>query len=191
MAGSSKSSGSFSLQDEDSGDKAQVSTKTSGEKALHTISEVSLQGGGDPTNTPGCPTLSSKYRIDWSETKQDLPKSTSSYLEVYSYTGSGKFISAFLNFNSENVYVKITIDGEELFEMDMDALHDAFPTGGEDGLSSAMPCGIRWDRQRDVFYFCPSCPIVYTSSVSIECRANTPVKSRDLTSYFIQLTKET
>lgn len=45
MPGPSKTSGSFSLQDEETGDKAQVGTKTTGEKAVHVITE----GPGDGT----------------------------------------------------------------------------------------------------------------------------------------------
>jgi len=142
-----------------------------------------------PSDAPGCPVLSNKVRVDWSGTEISLNPSTQPYTTLYSYNGSGKLGSVVVDFDSDNVYCRLTIDGEEIFDIDCAILDEIFDGSKDD---PSFPFGwLKWNRAENVICFCPPCPVAYSSSILVEARANSNTSSRDMERYLISLTKET
>lgn len=86
------------------------------------VFQVNPGGGGGDGN---CST-STKFRLDHSFTKVDLNRSTESFDEIYNYAGSGRLKGFKVKFNSDRVRVKLTVDGEEIFDIDMQDWEDFF-----------------------------------------------------------------
>jgi len=147
--------------------------------------EAAINGTG--SENMGSPVLSSKTRVDWSATTINLPALSSPYATIYSYTGSGKLCSFILEFNSDDIFVKLTIDGTEvIFEMDCEELEKL--TEGEERLHPFLTW-VDDDSKRIIFD--PDFPILYNSSVLIEAKCHKESTSKDLKRYIVHLTKET
>lgn len=138
------------------------------------------------TISPGSPVLSNNYKIDWSNIKVDLPNSSAPYVELYSYAGEGKFISFSMNFNSDNVYVRLVIDNSIIFDIDCDFLESLFHNNEHTNSNR----DLNWDRSKNTLSFRPNFPIKYTTSISIQSRSNSSSMSRDMKYYLVNLSKE-
>lgn len=174
-----KTSGSSSIRDQQTGETAQVGTKTGGEKALHVIADI------ENTSSEGS-SYSNTYNVYTSDTKIDLNNINNPHTVLYSYSGSGKFISTVIRFNDEDVFIRLVIDGVEVFDIDCDIL-EGFDLDKEE---SNIFCGVKWSKDRNVFVFCPGLPISYNASVSIEARANSSSTSRDMNDIIVEIVKD-
>lgn len=135
--------------------------------------KITQEGAGNP---PGGIT-STKYRI------LALSEVTGidTFETMYTYSGSGLFHGFMLDFDSLNIIVRLTIDGEEIFELQA---NNNF--SGTDEW-----CGLGIKASTDVVRFCATpYPIKYDTSVLIEAeKGGGPDK--DLEGGFVFLTQET
>lgn len=118
----------------------------------------------------------------------DLPTSTNPHVVIYSYSGSGKLRGFWIDFNNENVFARLVIDGVEVFDIDVDIIHSTAVE--EDAYQANIFNSFSYNRQRDVFSFNPPFPIAFSSSISIEARANNGDNGRDADRYGVEHTKD-
>jgi len=137
---------------------AELGTTSGGKTALEVIAEVTEDLEGE--KAVGC--FSSKYRIETSETAQTL---TTSFASTYSYSGSGKFHGFIHDFNNDDIEIKLTIDGEEIFNIPVNTL---VSIGYTKIICNTL--GFNVTGSNEIFEFCPTSPICFNTSVLIECR---------------------
>lgn len=138
------------------------------------LDRIFVRGGTDRTligNTAdrikALPTLTSKFRILYDETNQSV---TSSYVTLYSYSGSGVFFGSSLNFNNTDVRVRLSIDGEEIFALTLDELSNiesASAFGNDYSSSNLIYVNQTSD---DIFNMYFPHGIYYASSVVIQAQ---------------------
>jgi len=152
--------------------------------ALLSVNDVTVSGG--------CPTTSSKFRIVHSESSTPV---TANYSTMYSYTGSGVLFGFILDYNSDFVRTKLTIDGTEvIFELTNDAIEDmqSFAGAGcddNDGSADLLGGFIKKTAGNKLninFH----CPIKYDSEVKVEAQRSGSY-DKSLERYLVFLTKET
>ena len=148
--------------------------------------KVDAQFGSNPGN-PGCPIGSQKQRIIYSDSDITMP---ASYSTIYSYSGSGVIQGFLIDFNSDNVDVRLTLDStEEIFELNVDDIDDIQPSGGEDG-GPPMMCHILRRHSGSRFEVCFPCPLPFDSDLLIEGRRSSG-GNKTMDQYVIFLTQET
>lgn len=124
--------------------------------------------------------ISSKFRADFSET--DITVSNGGYTQLYNYNGSGVFYSCGFHFEDDSIFVRLTIDGETIFDLRIDRL-DNVRIGGDD------PIANHFMVSSDKIYFWTNRGISYSSSVVIEARKASSGTERMFES-LVCLTKE-
>ena len=139
------------------------------------------------TETPGSPVMTAKVRSIISDTEISLNNSGQSHTVLYSYSGKGKLYNYTLCFDDDDVFSRLVVDGEEIFNIDCDILEGMT---NNDGYRSDILGWFHWDRSKNIFTFKPDYPIVYNTSVSIEAKANSGSNNRDLEAYIISLSQE-
>lgn len=146
----------------------------------------------NPSSTPGSCVISNKLRFDHNDSDRTAD---ANYSSAYSYIGSGKLFGFTLDYNSDYVWVKLTIDGTEtIFELTLQQIEDlqAYSSGGCDDSSNTTEglCGFLKKASGNRLYFKPPCAITYDSEVKIEHKRSTS-SSKTLTASLVILTKET
>lgn len=174
-------------------DDFETNFKPTGNAALSrdVIVDNNVTLNSSPSDLVGCDSISPKLRVDYSGTNQSI---TSSYTTVYSYSGSGKLFGFVLDFNSDSVRVKFTIDGtEQIFELTLNQIEDlqAYSSGGCDDSSNTDDglLGFFKKASGNKLYFQPLHCIVYYSEVKIEAQ-RTGSSNKTLDDYLVILTKE-
>lgn len=118
---------------------------------------ATIVDGGD------CPTLNgSKWRTEQSTT--DVSLSTVSYTTLKSLS-NGTLHSIVLDFNTDRVDVKLTIDGQEIFNVDLDDLEDNQTSGSSSAAQATGGAGIMYVKTGSKFCFNPPCGLKYSSLV--------------------------
>lgn len=112
-----------------------------------------------------CPTLPNTFKIEYDGSNISCP---SSYATLYTYSGSGLFHGAILDFNSDSVQVKLEIDGNIVFELTLEQIEDmqSFSSSGcndNGGSSNNVRIVTKTSGNRLNIWF--DCPIKYTSSI--------------------------
>lgn len=148
--------------------------------------DAAMSGGGNPADSPGCATISSKLRIEHDSSDINV---TDSYVTLYNYSGSGKFFGTVLDFNSNKVKVRLTVDGEQIFDLKFQDIEDIARFGANKNGDDRDMCGFFRVGQADRLEFCPPCAIKYDSSVLIEA-VRTTSSTKKLTDKIVFLTKE-
>lgn len=120
----------------------------------------------------GCPTISKYFNFDFSDSSVSV---TSSYTTMYSYTGSGKLHGFVLDYNSDRVRTKLTIDGScVVFELTNDQIESIQSFNGngcdDDDGSSGMMGGFIRKTAGNKLTVEFKCPIKYDTSVLIEAQ---------------------
>lgn len=136
--------------------------------------KVTNIGAGNPQG----PVSTSKYRID---SGGPIGSIGTTYVTVYTYSGTGLFYGFYLDFNDKDVEIKLTIDGEQILELELTA-----STSGNDDW-----CGLGVNSSDDVIKFCATpYPILYDTNVTIEVR-RTDNANKTLQNYLVWISKET
>lgn len=144
-----------------------------------------------PSDTPGAPSFSDKYRSDFDE-PSPATALTASYQTIFTYSGTGKFVGFVATFSNTNVELKLSIDSNVTFEMTSAQVNDAQfgnpSTLGPGGQASSG--GAMWDQTGRRYGFMPYFPIEYGTDVKIEVKkVGAPVVSYIRS--IVNLTKET
>lgn len=148
--------------------------------------KVDAVATGQSVNQLQC--IDNKYAIDWSEAVQSLPNSSNPALEVYSYSGTGKLFGLTARFNSDRVDLSLVIDSVTVFNLNLDAIEAANPSGND---ALAIPfADFEYTNGKNIITIKPPFPICFSSSVSIQARADSNNSNRDLLSYWVSILKE-
>ena len=144
-----------------------VKIKGSGGTLIGNVGDaLKVTSSPDPSDTPGCTTFSKKLRTDFSDSNITMGVS---YSTIYSYSGSGKLSGFTLDFNSDDVRVKLTIDSTEVvFELVLSDIEDIQLSTGDEGTDYGICNGVLVVGSGSKIQFCPPCPIKYGSQVLIE-----------------------
>jgi len=169
----SKSSGTSSLKDPiNSNTRARIAAK-SGDPSidgLHVIAEVD---NFNPQSSGGVPAISPNMKTYYTDTNQAL---TSSFATVFSNSGNGLLFSFGIEFTSDQVELRLVIDGNNVFTYTYEEIEN-FAFFGDDASG-----------ERDVFFhratsdrllFKPPWPIKYNSSFDIQARETSGNRSVD------------
>jgi len=127
--------------------------------------------------------LDNKLDILASDTKIDLPSINSAHQVIYSYSGNGSLIGFSLKLNSEKVFVRLVVDSVEIMDLDCAILKDF------DQEKNILGCLISWEKENKIFRFCADKGLSYSSSVSIEARANQNRTDKDMKAYIVEIVK--
>lgn len=126
--------------------------------------------------------------VDTSFNKVDLNRDYQNYNTIYNYSGSGKFYSFTVDFNSDKVLVEFSVDGHTIFSVDCDELESI--SDSEYGSAYSRLGWLSWNKQSNTLKFEPKYALRYTTSVEIKAKANSNSGSRDMTGYLVDMVKE-
>lgn len=138
--------------------------------------------------TPGVAVKTKKFRILFDDTGITVP---TAYATLYSYTGSGKFFGGTFDFNSSNVIVKLEIDSELIFELDLNDVDDMQSfMADEDSLGFQNTCFVSLTSgNRFNIDFC-KCPIKYETDIVVSAKKASG-SDKTQTRQLVYLSKET
>lgn len=129
--------------------------------------------------------FSNTYRSYIENTDITLNSVSGSYTTLYTRSGTGKFIGCSLRFSDKKVLVRIAIDGVNLFSLNMEAFDDF-----DIAPDKKILCEHFWNKDKDVYTFCPLHPIEYGSNVTIFAKASDDKSGRKSTVRLINLTED-
>ena len=89
------------------------------------------------------------------------------YTTLYSGGAGETFTSCALHFDDKKVFVKLEIDGDIIFDINVEAFRDI------SNLDEALEpdWGMSWNDKTDVFYFYPKLPLIANNSVVLSARS--------------------
>lgn len=130
--------------------------------------------------------IGSDLKIEHDFTEVSLPNQNNPYLELYSFANDngGDFQSAFFRFDSDRIFLKLEIDGIEIFDISIDKL-DAFLGYNENNLP--IKCPVNYSKDKKMVSINFGNPIKFKESISISARADSNSSSRDSLGYLVVL----
>lgn len=128
------------------------------------------------------PVEPSKVVVDWSNNKIDLPRQSIGYAEVYRHDGTGSLYGFTMDFNSDNIFVKLTIDDNQIFEINFAGIEEM-------NIGTKTGRWVNWSSATNVLVFDPYGPISFSSSVVIEAKANQETSAYDMSRYMVDISK--
>jgi len=153
---------------------------------IHTATLPETEDDQMAAQSPGCPVISKKYRIDFSDS--DVTVGTTA-AEIFNYDGTGKLFGFVFEFTGE-VSVELDVDGEIIFDLSTSDINDMQIPMGISGAIPAIPGSLEWTSASKKLVFMPPCPILYGTNVTVNAtRLATPDKT--MTRSIVSLTKET
>lgn len=141
---------------------------------------ITIPTGGGGTSIP-C--ISKKFRADYSDTDISVP--AWSFVNLYCYYGSGLLFGFNLEFDEDDIDIKLIVDGETLFTLNLKDLESVADIG-----SDTICRFFRIDND-DHVEFCPPWPICYNSSVVIDAQKTKNGSRKKMKQSLVLLTKET
>ena len=105
---------------------------------------------------------SPKFRIESDTNSVPL---TGSFVDQYSYTGSGRFVGFVMEFDHKDVEVKLLIDSEVIFSI---APSDIETHQGNTLVDENL--GINWEPNKKILTFYPRFPICFETDAKIQAR---------------------
>ena len=126
------------------------------------------------------------YKIISDSPNTTINRSSDDYGLIYSLDDSNIYIlySMMLDFNNENVMVKIEIDDRTVFEFSL------FELNNITNQFQNSPQVVHLDRNNDAFIFKPSLPILVRRNIKIYAKATTNSVSRIFEQYHIEVSEE-
>ena len=119
-------------------------------------------------------------------TTTELPRSTGSFLELFSFDGRGELINASFKFNSEKVQFKVEIDGVEMSSINIENFED-FLGNNRDDVPIKSP--ITYNKRDDIVTIDFGIPIEFYKSLKFLARANSNSNARDIEAYQVFYTQ--
>jgi len=159
--------------------KIDLNTYTSNELNVTTVADGLIADDQLPVTvvSANCPTLTgSKWRTEQSNTEVNI--STGSYTVLKSLT-DGVLHSIVLDFSTDKMDVKFVVDGQEIFDIDLDDLED---NQGGSSNGAAGSGGIMFVKTGSKFCFSPPCGLKY-SNLTISAKSNQ--NNKKLSGYLI------
>lgn len=129
------------------------------------------------------PSISSKLRSDGEFSETTITADGPSWQTAYLYNGSGLLFDFFMDFNSSDVNIRLSVDSEVIFTYTVDEIDNIkvddrkSPTWLSEDSSNKITFNPRW-------------PIKYNSQVKIEVH-NTKNSNKKIERRVVTLTKET
>ena len=130
---------------------ADVITKPDGAKRLLVDSETAISTD-----------LAIQQQID---VNQGLDQAV--YYDIFSATGIRTISGFALEFNNRNIFVRLELDGVEIFDLNIDKLRNILDWN----QASLPPFYVSWNDNLRAFYFTPAFPIKSSTSVKIQARS--------------------
>lgn len=121
----------------------------------------------DATISTGCPTMGNNLRIEFDDTDISITSETV-YAELYSYSGTGNFIGAVWDFDSNKVKIRLTVDSAVIFDLKFQDIEDIARFGGNKNGQDRDIRGMFRIGESDRLEFCPPCPIKFSSNVTVD-----------------------
>ena len=145
--------------------QSEVTRITGGDEQY--VADVILERGQRKLVVKSSTELSSDLRIEQEfDANQTLDDVT--YYTIFS-AGQATISGFSLEFDDKKVFVKLEIDGEEIFDINAERLKDL-----SDWNAAAQPqTYISWNDGLKVFYFTPNFPLVSDTSIVISARSKT------------------
>lgn len=112
-----------------------------------------------------------------------LPTSSGEYATMWEYNGSGVFYGFGADFNSEKIWIRLTVDSKTVFEFDCRILQDM-----KEAALYITP-GVHWDDK--IFYFQPPDALSFSQHIKIEAKATDNNSNRCLERLATTIYKET
>jgi hypothetical protein len=111
----------------------------------------------------------------------ELNNTNQSFTTIYSNSNEGTLFSFSCAFNSDNLDLRLEIDGFEVFEINLDSLADF----------DNIPFGsFEFDATNDKFVFTSPKPLKWQSNLLIQARADSGSNSRECLGYWITIEEE-
>lgn len=130
------------------------------------------------------PTITNKFRVRYSTTPATV---TSAYTTLYSRSGTGLFFGFQTDFNSANVFLRVTIDSGQIFEV---TVSDLKLFQFNDTSATRMQAGSFWSTIGNTVDFSLKFPIPYSSTVLIEMKRS-DATNHTMSQYMVFLTEDT
>ena len=131
------------------------------------------------TVTDGDVTVSNNLRI--LESQSNVNINAGSYSTIYSLTSAAVCSGFMLRANTASYCVKLTVDGNVIFEIDTDWLANF-----ANWNNSANPATwVSFNSSQNIFYFVPALPLKVATNITIEAKSNGG--NRRITGYYIQV----
>ncbi len=138
-----------------------------GGDGLHKVDVVEKADGSKRLLVDSETSISTSLAIA-QEHSQNTILNNSTYTDIYTTTGV-KTLSGFaLEFDDKNVWVRLEIDGEEIFDLYCKKMKDILDWNS----ASLPPMYVSWNDGLKAFYFTPNFPIKSTTSLKIQARGN-------------------
>lgn len=137
----------------------------------------------DGSYTPSSMVISKKTRVDWNNTKIIVNGSLDPYTTLHTYSGSGKYFGFSAQFDNDNIMLKLVIDSDTIFDVDMKVFKDMFKAGDGNDF------GFFKFNNNKMLTFKPLYPIPYSTSVTLSARHVDTATKKNLR-YAIYLSKE-
>lgn len=131
------------------------------------------------TVSDGDITVSSKLRI--LESQSNVNINAGSFSTIYTLSAAAVCSGFMLQANTADYTVKLTVDGDVIFEIDTDFLSD-FANWNN---SSNPATWISFNSSQNIFYFVPALPLKVATNITIEAKSNGG--NRRITGYYIQV----
>jgi len=127
----------------------------------------------------GVPCYSSKFMFISDDSTVAL---TGSFVDQYSYTGTGRFIGFVMEFDHKDVEVKLLIDSDTIFSI---SSSDIETHQGNTLVDENL--GINWEPNKKILTFYPRFPICFDTDVKIQARET--AGSHDRLYYLVNIEK--
>jgi hypothetical protein len=133
----------------------------------------------------GAPVFSNNLKSIFADV--NIALSPSAYTTIYSYSGSGKFVSFIVDYDKDDVITRLKIDGNTVFDLsatDIDNIQ--IPNSATVDFMGTLG-GPWWDGTAKKLGYIPPFPISYSTSVLIEAKETADVI---VDKYIVTLTQE-
>ena len=87
---------------------------------------------------------------------------TGSFVDQYTYTGTGKLVGFSMTFDSKDVECKLLVDGDTIFSVTA--------TDVENNASKFSTMGLDWEPNKKTISFYPNFPVCFDTDVKIQAK---------------------
>lgn len=131
------------------------------------------------TVTDGDVTVSNNLRI--LESQSNVNINAGSFSTIYTLSAAAVCSGFMLKANTADYTVRLTVDGDVIFEIDTDFLSDF-----ANWNNSANPATwVSFNSSQNIFYFVPALPLKVATNITIEARSNGG--NRRIQGYYVQV----